>query len=59
MNRIPPPTLFTLAEAMTKLEQEVSFAAQSDARVLVTGDSGAGKKFVAQLIHQRSERADG
>ncbi len=59
MNRIPSPRLFGLAEAMAKLEQDISFAAQSDARVLVTGDSGAGKKYVAQLIHQRSQRGDG
>jgi DNA-binding NtrC family response regulator len=59
MNRIPSPSLFTLTEAMTKLEQDISFAAKSDARVLVSGDSGAGKKFVAQLIHQRSQRAAG
>jgi DNA-binding NtrC family response regulator len=59
MTRIPLPTLYMLAEAMTKLEQEIAFAARSDVRILVSGDSGAGKKFVAQLIHQRSQRADG
>ena len=33
---------------------DVECAAASDAKVLITGESGVGKEVVAQLIHQRS-----
>lgn len=41
---------------MRKLENDMACAIQFDARVLISGESGAGKKFVAHLIHQRSRR---
>lgn len=41
---------------MRKLEHGIACAIQSDARVMISGESGAGKKFVAHLIHQRSRR---
>ena len=39
-----------------EIEQEIECAARSDAKVLVTGESGVGKDIVARLIHQRSRR---
>jgi transcriptional regulator with GAF, ATPase, and Fis domain len=39
--------------------QDVECAAASDAKVLITGESGAGKEVVARMIHLRSRRSRG
>ncbi len=39
------------------IEQEVVYASRSEAKVLITGESGVGKEIVARMIHQRSRRA--
>ncbi len=43
--------------AIGELAQEIERIARSDAKVLVTGESGVGKELVAHAIHQRSARA--
>jgi transcriptional regulator with PAS, ATPase and Fis domain len=43
--------------AIAELSQEIDRIARSDAKVLVTGESGVGKELVAHAIHQRSPRA--
>jgi transcriptional regulator with PAS, ATPase and Fis domain len=50
------PTLVGASSALSDIEQEIDCAARSDAKVLVTGESGVGKDIVARLIHQRSRR---
>jgi two-component system response regulator AtoC len=42
--------------AMRELDRDIACAVQFDARVMISGEKGAGKKFVAHLIHQRSAR---
>jgi transcriptional regulator with PAS, ATPase and Fis domain len=42
--------------AIREIEQEVEWAARSDTKVLLTGESGVGKEVVARLIHQESRR---
>jgi two-component system response regulator AtoC len=42
--------------AMTELKQEIERIASSDAKVLITGESGVGKELVAQAIHDMSLR---
>ena len=53
------PVLLGVSAAHTQLEEDVTFAARSDAKVLLTGESGVGKEIAARLIHQRSSRSGG
>jgi len=38
------------------LNEQIDRAARSDAKVLITGESGTGKKVAACLVHERSRR---
>ena len=44
------------SRAIREIEQEIENSARTDAKVLLTGESGVGKEVVAHLIHQGSRR---
>jgi DNA-binding NtrC family response regulator len=43
-------------DSMRKLEEEMRSASQTDASVMLTGESGVGKRFAANMIHELSHR---
>jgi len=45
------------SRAMSELTTEIEQIARSNAKVLITGESGVGKEVVARLIHAASPRA--
>jgi DNA-binding NtrC family response regulator len=52
----PRRQLVGTSPAIREIEQEVECAARTDAKVLLTGESGVGKEVVARLIHEESRR---
>jgi transcriptional regulator with GAF, ATPase, and Fis domain len=41
---------------MAQLRAEIQIAAQSDAKVLIGGETGVGKEIVARLVHEQGSR---
>src|SRR5262249_13083799 len=58
MRRDGTEQLIGTSAVIADLSQEISQIAKSDAKVLVTGESGVGKELVANAIHNRSGRAN-
>jgi DNA-binding NtrC family response regulator len=50
------PQFIGSSTATHEIIQEIECASRSDAKVLITGESGVGKEVVAQLIHHKSRR---
>src|SRR4029077_1217146 len=46
------------SQVIVDLKQEIDRVARSDAKVLISGESGSGKEVVARAIHAQSDRAD-
>ena len=46
------------AEAMQKLYEAIELVADTDASVVIEGETGTGKELVARMLHARSRRRD-
>src|SRR5204863_9307832 len=48
--------LLGTSDVMQRIQADIDSAARSDAKVLLTGETGVGKEVVARSIHTRSAR---
>ena len=48
--------LVGVSEAIREIQLEIECAGRTDAKTLITGESGVGKEVVANLIHHESRR---
>src|SRR5436190_7780681 len=58
MTRNGSAELIGTSRQFVALTEEIDRVARSDAKVLITGESGVGKELVAQAVHTRSGRSN-
>jgi DNA-binding NtrC family response regulator len=58
-NKHLPETVIAKSSAMQAVFRDAALVAPSESRVLITGESGAGKEVLADVIHSWSPRAAG
>ncbi len=46
------------SDAIKRVKEMIELVAQSDSRVLITGENGTGKELVAKWIHEKSARRE-
>ena len=51
-----PITLIGHSRVIQRLRDDISSASRTDAKVLITGESGVGKEIVSRLIHAAGNR---
>ena len=54
-----PETLIGSSEAMRAVQKQIGMLADSDATVLITGETGTGKELVSRAIHDHGRRSGG
>ena len=58
-NKQNPEMVFGSSKSIKELLKRVAKISNSDASILIQGETGTGKSVLAKLIHQNSPRADG
>ena len=53
------PRLIGRTEAMRKVQDRLLTVAETDAGILIQGETGAGKEVAARFVHQHSQRRNG
>ena len=59
LHRSEPTTMIGESPSIKRVQSMIERVADSDAPVLVTGESGVGKELVARELHRQSARAEG
>lgn len=57
MNSAHGPSIITQNAVMQGVIEQANELAASDAKILITGETGVGKELIAQLVHRKSHRS--
>ena len=59
-SRLPQvPEIVGTSDAIDEIKKAIDKVAQTNSRVMVTGENGTGKELVARWIHEKSNRSSG